>query len=320
MIWIVVALCLLISFVFSGIEAGILSVNRVRLEHRVKLRDRAALRLQKLLERPERLLVTVLVVTNLMNIFAIILTTQEFVNWLGGWGYLAVFAAFAPIYFIGFELLPKSLFRRFPYRALAAMSGPLRLADALLSPLHAVGAGVSQMLFKKRSEPQRKLFVGREDFKYLTIESEQTGTLSTDTRRMIHNVVDFRSVKAADVMTPLASIRTLPAKADLGELLKAARETNIERWPVTVDSGEITGLVHVFEVILDGRARGPLEGYQRRIVKAAVHEPGYTVLRKMRAARSTLAVVHDDAGKQLGIVFWEDLVRRLVSIAAPSNG
>ena len=92
MIWLAVALCLLVSFVFSGIEAGILSVNRVRLKHRVKQRDRAARRLNRLLEQPERLLVTVLLVTNLMNIFAITLTTQEFVARCGAWGYLLAHA------------------------------------------------------------------------------------------------------------------------------------------------------------------------------------------------------------------------------------
>ena len=68
MTWILVFGCLAVSFVFSGIEAGILSVNRVRLRHRVKTRDRAAIRLKQLLTNPERFLVTVLIVTNLMKI------------------------------------------------------------------------------------------------------------------------------------------------------------------------------------------------------------------------------------------------------------
>ncbi len=313
MTWLAVALCLLVSFVFSGIEAGILSVNRVRLKHRLKLRDRAAFRLNRLLAQPERLLVTVLVVTNLMNIFAITLITQEFVAGLGVWGYPAALAAFAPVYFFGLELLPKSLFRRFPYRALAALSGPLRVADLLLSPMHAAGAAVSQGLFKKRPAPERKLFVGREDFKYLTIESERTGALGKDERQMIHNVVDFRGVKVKDVMTPLAEVRTIRAQADVAELLMASGETGFERWPVVTDTGEMTGLVQVFDVALDGRTRGPLEAYQRRIVKVAENEPAYSVLRKLRAARITLAVVSDADGKQVGIVAWEDLIRRLVT-------
>lgn len=316
MTWLAVALCLLVSFVFSGIEAGILSVNRVRLKHRVKLRDRAALRLNRLLEQPERLLVTVLMVTNLMNIFAITLTTQEFVARFGARGYPLVLAVFLPVYLLGLELLPKSLFRRFPYRALAALTGPLRLADLLLSPLHLIGSAVSGLLFKKRPAPERKLFVAREDFKYLTIESERTGALGKEERQMIHNVVDFRAVTARDVMLPLAQVRTIAAEADLADLLAAIRATGFERWPVVAAGGEITGLVQVFDVALDGRKRGRLESFQRRIVKVAENEPAYSVLRKLRAARITVAVVSNAQGQQLGVVMWEDLVRRLVTMAA----
>lgn len=316
MTWLAVALCLLVSFVFSGIEAGILSVNRVRLKHRVKLRDRAALRLNRLLEQPERLLVTVLMVTNLMNIFAITLTTGEFVARFGARGYPLVLAVFLPVYLLGLELLPKSLFRRFPYRALAALTGPLRLADLLLSPLHLIGSAVSGLLFKKRPAPERKLFVAREDFKYLTIESERTGALGKEERQMIHNVVDFRAVTARDVMLPLAQVRTIAAEADLADLLAAIRATGFERWPVVAAGGEITGLVQVFDVALDGRKRGRLEAFQRRIVKVAENEPAYSVLRKLRAARITVAVVSNAQGQQLGVVMWEDLVRRLVTMAA----
>jgi putative hemolysin len=135
MIWGAVLICCLVSFVFSGIEAGLLSLNRVRLRHRVKLRDRAAIVLNRLLARPERLLVTVLIVTNLMNAFSLTLATQELVRMWGTRGYLIALAGALPVYLLCLELLPKSLFRRFPYRAVAFLSTPLRLADLLLSPL-----------------------------------------------------------------------------------------------------------------------------------------------------------------------------------------
>src|SRR5882757_242886 len=155
MTWFIVACCLLVSFAFSGIEAGILSMNRVRLRHRMKMRDHAALRLNRLLAHPERLLVTVLVVTNLANIFAITLTTGELVRVLGRTGWLAAFAIFLPVYLMGVELLPKSLFRRFPYRALAALAGLLQLADFLLWPLHIFGRGISHLLFGRRPPDQQ---------------------------------------------------------------------------------------------------------------------------------------------------------------------
>ena len=316
MIWLAVAICLLVSFTFSGIEAGILSVNRVRLKHRVKLRDRAAITLNRLLGQPERLLVTVLVVTNLMNVFAIALTTQELVRWLGVRGYAVSLVLFLPIYLVGLELLPKSLFRRFPYRALAALAGPLRVADAILAPMHFVGQGVAKLLFGKRPPDQQKLFVAREDFKYLTIESERTGAITKVERQMIHNVVDFRNVTARDVMVPLAQVKTIRAHAAIDTLIAQSRETSFERWPVAAEDGAITGLVNIFDIALDGRRRGSVEPFQRRLVKVDANEPAYSVLRKLRAARVTLALAIDPVGKPLGIVTWEDLVQRLVSVAA----
>jgi putative hemolysin len=315
MIWMAILGCFLISFIFSGIEAGILSMNRVRLKHRLKHRDRAAIVVNGLLEQPERLLITVLIVTNLMNIFAMTLATQEFVLILGDTGYLVAFAVFLPVYLFGLELLPKSLFRRFPYRAVAALSGPLRLADLLLSPVHFVGYHISRLIVGQRSDERKKLFVAREDFKYLTIESERQGTLGKDERQMIHNVVDFRAVKATDVMLPLTNVQTICSNAAIEDLIARSRSSNIDRWPVTNEAGEVVGLVNVLDVAMDGRRRGIVESYQRRIVKVNANEPAYSIVRKLRAARVTMAVALDAGGKQIGVVTWEDLIRRLVTVA-----
>lgn len=315
MIWLAVASCLLVAFLFSGIEAGLLSMNRVRLKHRLKHRDRAAIVLNRLLEEPERLLVTVLVVTNLAHIFAMTLATQEFVALWGKAGYLVAFGIFLPVYLFAVELLPKSLFRRFPYRAVAAFCGPLRLADSLLAPLHFVGSRMSHAIFGERSSGKQKLFVAREDFKYLTIESEKEGTLGKDERQMIHNVVDFRAVKATDVMIPLADVQTLSGDAPIQQLIERSRQSNIDRWPVTRENGEVAGLVNVLDVAMDVQHRATVEEYQRRIVKVNANEPAHSVLRKMRAARVRMAVVLDTHGAQIGIVTWEDLIRRLVSVA-----
>jgi len=319
MTWFVVACCLLVSFAFSGIEAGILSMNRVRLRHRMKLRDRAALRLNRLLAHPERLLVTVLVVTNLAYTFAVALTTGELVRVFGRAGWAVAFAIFLPVYLVGVELLPKSLFRRFPYRALAGLAGLLQLADLLLWPLHIVGRGISHMLFGRRPPDQQKLFVAREDFKYLTIESERSGALTTVERRMIHNVVDFRAVTAKDVMLPIDRVRTIEGSLSVEELLRRHRELQLDRWPVCGVDGTPTGLVNILDLALDLGRRGAVENYQRRIVKIAPNESAYTVLHKMRAARSTMAAVLDPAGQTLGVVTWEDLIRRLVSSAGSED-
>lgn len=314
MVWIAVFLCLLVSFIFSGIEAGILSVNRVRLAHREKAGDAAAIKLNKLLADPERLLVTVLLVTNLMNISAVLLAAQEFVRFFGGRGYLITLAVFLPVYLFLIELLPKSLFRRFPFRALAALAEPLRLADLLLSPVHFVGWRITRRFFKRGPTGQQKLFVAREDFKYLTIESERKGQLTSTERALIHDVIDFRAVTAREVMVPMDKVQAVTTLTPVDELLQRAEKIRHERWPVLAETGEITGVADTFEIALEGRRHGAVGAFQRRIVKVGPNEPAHAVLRKLRAARLTMAVVEQNK-VPLGIVTDEDLIRKLVSAA-----
>src|SRR5271154_7331868 len=91
-----VGFCLLVSGLFSGIEAGILSINHARLRYQAKLREKNAIKLQRLLSHPERLLATVLLVTNLMNICAVAVSTRAFVHRLGVCGYVVALIAWLP--------------------------------------------------------------------------------------------------------------------------------------------------------------------------------------------------------------------------------
>jgi putative hemolysin len=312
MIWVSVVICLLVSCTFSGIEAGMLSVNRVRLRHRVKLKEPSALALQRLLSRPERLLVTVLIVTNLMNITALLLSTDALVFMMGGAGYWVSGLIWVPLYLAILELLPKSLFRRFPYRALAALTPLLRITDIILSPFLGAGEWIMRVVLPRRDLSEKKLFIAREDFKYMTIESERQGTITQAEREMIHNVVDFRTVTARDVMKPLEKVKTVPPEMSVAEFLDTARSNRLERMPVAGADGRIAGLVNVTEVLLDAPRTGTIAAMVRRIVSVHSNELAYSVMKKMRAARLRLAVVEDEKGRAVGTVSSEELVQKLV--------
>lgn len=312
------ALCLVTSFLFSGTEAGILSLNRVRLRHRLKIHDRAAVKLQRLVSHPERMLVTVLLVTNLMNICAILLVTRVCVREWGTPGYFAAGAICLPLWQFCLELLPKSLFRRFPYRSLAATSDVLRLADLVLSPLLALGGVILRLAPRKPEE--RKLFAAREDFKYLTIESERQGTLLPVEREMIYNVMDLGAAKARDVMVPMERVRSLPVSATVPELLELARATGLERFPLVDRDGDFVALVNVFEVLMEGARKQQVSAYQRRLVTVTPGEEAYSIMKKLRAARGTLAAVMDKEKGAVGLVGFEDLARLLVRVGEEKKG
>ncbi|MDQ3115114.1 MAG: CNNM domain-containing protein [Verrucomicrobiota bacterium] len=312
--WIAIFICWVVSFVFGGIEAGLLSLDQVRLRHQVKSRNRSAILLDQLLKKPERLLATILLVTNLADIAGLLLLTKKLVAFLGTAGYPVALLVAGPIYLFLLGVLPKSLFRRFPYRALAAFAGVLVLTSRLLWPVLELGSRLGQLFFLRTAAPPR-LFAAREDLKQLTVESERQGALSSAERAMIHNVVDFRTVKVADVMVPRDKVVAVRPGTTIPELLALSAQTGIDRVPVIDENGSAPGLVNVMDVLLDQSAPRELSQFMGHIVASGETESAYRTIRRLRAAHSTIAAVFDEQRRLTGIVTVEDLVRRLVQSA-----
>ena len=305
--------CWIVSFFFNGIESGLLSIDPIRLRQNVKRRVPAAVRLNRLLQHPERLLVTVLLFTNAADILGLFLLTRELVR---SWGYAGYFVSLAialPVYLFLLSVLPKSLFRRFPFRALAQLAGVLELASLLFSPLLELGARLGKLLLPDRAAKRARLFAGREELKQITEQSELEGSLTSTERAMIHNVVDFRGVKVRDVMLPLAKVVALRPSASTQEAIELGASSGLDRLPVITSGGQPAGLVNVLDILLDQNGRKLLSNYVRRIVTTSEEESAYRVVQQLRAARLGLAAVLDRKKSCRGIVTIEDLVRRLVS-------
>ena len=305
--------CWIVSFFFNGIESGLLSIDPIRLRQNVKRRVPAAVRLNRLLKHPERLLVTVLLFTNAADILGLFLLTSELVRSCGYAGYFISLAIALPVYLFLLSVLPKSLFRRFPFRALAQLAGVLELASLLFSPLLEIGARLGKLLLPDRAAKRARLFAGREELKQITEQSELEGSLTSTERAMIHNVVDFRGVKVRDVMLPLAKVVALKPSASTQEAVELGASSGLDRLPVITSGGQPAGLVNILDILLDQNGRKPLDNYVRRIVTTSEEESAYRVVQQLRAARLGLAAVLDRRKNFRGIVTIEDLVRRLVS-------
>jgi putative hemolysin len=301
-----------ISFFFAGIEAGLLSIDPVRLRHHVKQRRPAALRLDRLTKRPERLLITVLLVTNFANILGLLLLTKLLVVAFGMPGFALAILIALPFYLFVLSVLPKSLFRRFPFRALAALGGVLEWISILLWPVLEIGERAGRLLLRRRAAEPGRIFIAREELKQIAVQSEREGSLTSTERAMIHNVVDFRNVRASDVMVPLAKAVTVQPDTPIEEALRLSAAHSVDRLPVISEEGEAIGLVNTLDILLEETRRESLSRYMRRIVIARDAEPAYRIIQRLRAARLGLAAVIDSQRNLIGIVTGEDAIKRLV--------
>ncbi|SRR6266536_1828652 len=311
--WFIIFCCWIVSFFFNGLESGLLSIDPVRFRQNLKRGVPAARRLDRLLKHPERLLATVLLCTNAADILALLLLTRQLVGSYGYAGFFFSVAIALPVYLFLLSVLPKSLFRRFPFRALARLAGVLELASTLFSPLLELGARLGKLILPARAAKRAGLFAAREELKQITTESEREGSLTSTERAMIHSVVDFRGVKVRDVMLRSRKVVALQPSASTQEAVELSATSGLDRLPIVPQDGQPAGLVNILDILLDENGDKPLGNYVRRIVTTTEDEPAYRIVQQLRAARLGLAAVVDHKKNFRGIVTIDDLVRRLVS-------
>jgi len=298
--------CWAVSFLFNGIEAGLTSIDPVRLRHHVKLNRPAAVRLDRLLKTPERLLVTVLLITNLADILALLVMTR-----FAATGFFLAVVIALPVYLFVLSVLPKSLFRRFPFRALSPLARLLEIVMAALWPIVATGKLIGR-LFLPAQKKRARLFAAREELKQITTQSEREGSLTATERAMIHNVVDFQNVTARDVMKPLSRVASLRPDSPIEDVFSVSRSTGFDRLPVIGANGDAVGLVNVLDILLDRDHPRSISRYIRRMVTVQESEPAARAVQRLRAARLGLAAVVDQKRNLIGVVTSEDLIARLV--------
>jgi putative hemolysin len=305
-----------LSFLVAGMESGLLSISRLRLRHRSRAKDSAAIGLARLVADPGRLLLSTLVLTNFFNITALSIAVRETVERVGVAGYVWVLLAALPVWAIGLEMLPKSLFRRLPLKLLAVLSAPLVTAHFVLRPIELLVRRLDRLIFPRRSSQKLRLFGGRADFKYLTFESEREGLISVAERELIQTVLDFRQLTARELLVPMAEAGAVRGDLPLSAARALANSKGVDHLPVLDEQGEVSGLLDLHALALAGTWHGRVEFFQRRIVKTDLNETAPSLLRKLRSARLPLAVVRDAGGRSVGVVYWEDLVRLLFLPAA----
>ncbi|HYF36529.1 MAG TPA: DUF21 domain-containing protein, partial [Prosthecobacter sp.] len=123
MSWVILLLVsLALSFALSGLESAVIAVSRVRVRHAAGAGDRRAAQLLPLVEDREALLGAITVANHITNLTAFFIIAWKCVHVSGPWGYLTAFVVALPVFLIVLEVLPKKLFRRYPFRSLRSLT------------------------------------------------------------------------------------------------------------------------------------------------------------------------------------------------------
>ena len=249
-----IGVCVVLSFLLSGMEAGVLALSRLRIRQLMRSGDQRATVLFRYLERPENFLWTILVGNTLANLIAVTLLVISLQRWLGRWPawLLASFLVVMFLFYAFCELLPKMLFRMYPNRLSLAMARPFRFVHLALSPMVVLMTKLSEGLLRFTEGKTFKglLFGSREEMRLVMQESAQG--LSSEERAMINRVLDLQNIEVRDVALPMDLVAAVTTQTTMGDALKVSRALSVSRLPVWRIEGarrRIVGIVSLRAVM-----------------------------------------------------------------------
>ena len=316
---ILLLVCVALSFFFSGIETGLLSLNKIRLRDRVRRRDPRAIILQQYLDRPERLLATVLVGNNLVNVTATVLAVHEaLLHWdmPQRSGIALAVALMVLVLLIVGELVPKSLFRLYPFRLSIALARPLHWCAVTMTPLTATFEWLATVFMRLAGleRAKKELFVSREELILIAREGELASRPSAEQRNMIAGVFELCATPVRDVMVPMEQVLAVTPQISVAEVLRQARERNFSLLPVLDAAGNLAGVVNIYEILFsdgDVGARTAAD-FCRPAPTVDSAEPLDRALARLRGVGMPMAVVLDVKKRPVGVVTITDLVEKIV--------
>ena len=314
--WCVLGLCLLLSFLLSGMEAGVFALNRLRIRRLARAGNPSARLLQRFLENPEQFLWTILVGNTLANFVILGWALARLYEWVPGprEQLVALFAAGVFLFYTFFDLLPKMLFRAHPNSWCLAAANIFRPVNLALSPLVLIVADVSRTILKWTGGQAftGRVFGSREEMRAAMQESSQAFT--SDERTMINRVLDLQNFTVGQVSTPVEKIVAVEMSTPVGDALRLARERNLSRlpvWEIREGRRRIAGLLAVnpllFNPALD--RRNPVSRHLTSALFLDENERLETALRRMQRAGQRLAIVLARDGNEAGVVALEDILK-----------
>jgi len=301
------------SAFFSATETAFTSLNRVRLKAKADGGDGRAERTLALAEDYDRLLTTILIGNNVVNIAATTVSTSLFIHLLGDYGPVVSTVVLTAVILVFVEVSPKSLAKE-RSEAFALFATPImRFLTVLFTPLAWLFAQWKKLLshvFRNQSDEG----ITEEELVTMVEQAETEGGLDRHESELIRSAIEFGDMEVQEILTPRVDIVAVEDTSTMEDVAKALAESGYSRLPVYhEDIDDIVGVIHEKDFHA-ARYRGQedLTG----LVSPVLYTTGNTkisdLMRILQRKKAHMVVVVDEYGGTEGLCTLEDIVEELV--------
>ncbi|MCC3145388.1 hemolysin family protein [Halanaerobium sp. Z-7514] len=312
---ILLLILLFLSAFFSGSETAFMSVNRIKIKDKVQHGDEGASQVDKLLEDQTKLLTTILIGNNLVNIAASSIATALAIEIFGnkGVGIATGFVTF--IILIFGEITPKALGNNLSIAYAKTAAAPLYYMEKIFMPVIFILTKIVN-LFVKDSSLISSAFLSEDEIRRFVEVSHREGVIKETEQEMIQSVFEFDDTLVKEIMVPRIDIVCIEKNESLTELIKSGVKKGHSRIPVYEESiDNIIGLVYIkdlLELLLKKEENYEIEDFIKPIYFIPEGKPINQLLSEMKERKEHMAIIVDEYGGTSGLITIEDLLEEIV--------
>lgn len=308
---------LIISGFFSASETSLTALSKIRLRYMVEENVKGAKLVEKLTEKPDKLISSILVGNNIANIAGSSLATAIALELFRG-NAVAISTAVMTILVLVFaEITPKSLAAQNAEKVALKVSKPLSLIITIVNPVVIVLNKVTNFLVTLLGGKVDKdtPYITEDELKSIVNVSHEEGVLEVEEKQMIYNVFEFGDLQIKDVMVQRTDISAIDVSFDLNKIMEIIKEDKYSRYPVYDDNiDNIIGILNVKDFIYSDYEENNFN------ITEYIREPYFTyefkriteLFKEMKKNRAHIAIVLDEYGGTAGIATIEDLIEEIV--------
>lgn len=311
---IILAVLVILSAYFSASETAFLSFNRIRTKNLAEDGNKRAKLVLKLYDNYDKVLSTILVGNNIVNIASASIATVLFVKLLGDGRGPAIATAVMTVALLIFgEISPKTIAKEKADGFAMATAPILNAIVILLTPINFIFSIWKKLLSRifKFSEDNA---ITEEELLTIVEEAESEGGIDSEESELIRSAIEFSELEAADILTPRVDVVAVSAEDSQERISRTFVETGFSRLPVyenTID--HIVGVIHQKDLyIMQANGGGEISSIMKPAIFAHESIKLSVLLKILQKSKSHIAVIADDYGGTIGIVTLEDIIEEIV--------
>ncbi|MCK4555766.1 MAG: HlyC/CorC family transporter, partial [Candidatus Aenigmarchaeota archaeon] len=310
----ILATAIVFSAFFSGVETALMSLNMAKVKALATQGKKGSGALYRIKQNPHRLIITILVGNNLVNIFAASLATVIFTEMFGSSGLGIATGVMTFLILVFGEIVPKTIAINKAERVALIVAGPIEALSYVLHPLIIFLDAISRALSRiagSKDESQ----LSDEELKTIVTMGKEEGLLSNEAAEMMHNVLEFEG-RVTKIMTPEPDVKMIDGKKSLRSIISYVVKMPYSRYPVYMKSRDnVVGILDVDDVLKYVKNK-KLSAKAKDVAKKAYFVPESKEIEDLFSEfenkKIPLAIVVDEYGSVAGLVTLEDILEEIV--------